>query len=185
MSPPRRPHRWIFWSVEHASGPKPRRQSACVGETANSQFEFYNRILNSKSPSLRSENSKERAHALKTAVSRDSNAFKGKMKNGTHYKGCHCKKSSCQKKYCECFAEGVKCGDLCRCLNCKNMPEGQPPREPERPPAATPAAVNPVRLALEIPVLLPPLPPPSADPRVCARLSRRSSRRCRAARPGR
>ena len=97
---------------------------------------------------FRSENSRERTNALKNAVNRDSNAFKNRVKNGTHYKGCHCKKSFCQKKYCECFAEGVKCGDLCRCLNCRNMPEGQPPREPEKPVAGTPMAVNPVRLAL-------------------------------------
>jgi hypothetical protein len=33
---------------------------------------------------------------------------------------CTCTKSSCQKKYCECFKNGDKCKDTCRCLNCLN-----------------------------------------------------------------
>ena len=35
-------------------------------------------------------------------------------------KGCHCKKSNCVKNYCECFAAGVCCTELCRCVCCQN-----------------------------------------------------------------
>jgi len=40
---------------------------------------------------------------------------------GRHNKGCNCKRSACTKKYCECFQAKVKCTDLCKCENCKNV----------------------------------------------------------------
>lgn len=36
---------------------------------------------------------------------------------------CTCKKSHCQKKYCQCFDKGIKCGDMCICIECKNIDE--------------------------------------------------------------
>lgn len=33
---------------------------------------------------------------------------------------CTCTKSGCKKNYCDCFKAGIKCGELCRCLDCKN-----------------------------------------------------------------
>ena len=33
---------------------------------------------------------------------------------------CNCTKSKCLKKYCECFKNGLGCGNLCRCVGCAN-----------------------------------------------------------------
>ena len=38
-----------------------------------------------------------------------------------HTKGCNCKKQNCTKKYCECYQMKVKCTDLCKCEDCKNI----------------------------------------------------------------
>ncbi|RAL38057.1 hypothetical protein DM860_000751 [Cuscuta australis] len=38
-------------------------------------------------------------------------------------KRCNCKKSKCLKLYCDCFAAGIYCADLCACQGCFNKPE--------------------------------------------------------------
>lgn len=34
--------------------------------------------------------------------------------------GCRCRQSQCSKMYCECFAAGRYCTELCECVGCEN-----------------------------------------------------------------
>ena len=45
------------------------------------------------------------------------------FKNHQSIVQCKCSKSMCIKHYCDCFAKGVKCGELCSCTECKNRDE--------------------------------------------------------------
>ncbi|WOK97050.1 hypothetical protein Cni_G05758 [Canna indica] len=40
-------------------------------------------------------------------------------------KRCSCKRSKCLKLYCDCFAAGTFCSELCGCLQCVNKPENE------------------------------------------------------------
>jgi hypothetical protein len=42
---------------------------------------------------------------------------------------CNCKKSKCLKLYCECFANGEHCDDLCNCVGCCNTPAHEDVRQ--------------------------------------------------------
>lgn len=37
---------------------------------------------------------------------------------------CNCRKSNCMKKYCYCYQSGLKCTELCKCTECKNIDYG-------------------------------------------------------------
>jgi len=34
--------------------------------------------------------------------------------------GCNCKKSECRRNYCYCYKNNKKCGEYCKCVDCKN-----------------------------------------------------------------
>ena len=58
-----------------------------------------------------------RNKAVAHIVHRNAEAF---LKDKETLSGCVCKKSNCLKKYCKCHLRGMKCGDSCKCVTCKN-----------------------------------------------------------------
>lgn len=58
-------------------------------------------------------------------MKRNPEAFKRKIENKQHAKGCNCKKTGCLKKYCECYQAGLECGEHCKCEECKNGMQGK------------------------------------------------------------
>ena len=69
--------------------------------------------------------SDRRRKAVEYALSRNKHAF---APSSVKQKRCHCARSRCVKKYCECFQQGVRCAEDCRCSSCENY-EGSPTLE--------------------------------------------------------
>ena len=69
----------------------------------------------------------------------------------SHARGCTCRKSFCSKKYCVCWANGARCGAMCRCLNCLNTdsPVASPAPSTLEMAAAAAAAAGPLSSQLE------------------------------------
>jgi len=80
------------------------------------------------------EHREERDRACEETVRKNARAFEPKIAKDqaqaddpSHRRGCRCKKSNCLKRYCECFNGKVKCTTVCRCVNCLNMYDSEPP----------------------------------------------------------
>lgn len=97
---------------------------------------------------------------------KSNNAPTSDEKNMRHFKGCNCRRSGCLKKYCECFQNGVKCTDLCKCEGCKNCVEK--PQNTSHNKITIPIDLNKMCAEVTINKLLEPLSPeaiqiPTAD----------------------
>lgn len=71
------------------------------------------------------EGSKLREEKINKIKKKNPNAFqplfeKTLNNEKMHSKGCNCKRSNCLKNYCECHQNGIVCGKLCNCYECKN-----------------------------------------------------------------
>ena len=65
------------------------------------------------------QHEQERSTAIRNYIIKSPISFKKiniDLKNIT----CNCKKSNCLKNYCECYQLGLKCGNNCKCSECKN-----------------------------------------------------------------
>ena len=79
------------------------------------KFNFCNKFCNCVNCLNKEKNLKERNEAIIKLN------FKNLKKEKFLF--CLCKKNKCLKKYCECFNNGNKCNENCKCFDCKNKNE--------------------------------------------------------------
>ena len=65
------------------------------------------------------QHEQERNTAIRNYIIKSPISFK-KINIDLKNINCNCKKSNCLKNYCECYQLGVKCGNNCKCSDCKN-----------------------------------------------------------------
>jgi hypothetical protein len=90
----------------------------------------------------RPEHEATRKEAVNQTLERNPNAFSSKIMatpdSVQHATGCKCKRSGCLKKYCECFANGVRCAEHCKCSGCENYAGSPLLEQKEGSPATAP-----------------------------------------------
>lgn len=65
---------------------------------------------------------KEKEIAIARVSTKNPLGFARRLPGNSHKPlvGCNCNKSGCQRNYCSCYKRGIKCTDVCKCLQCKN-----------------------------------------------------------------
>lgn len=84
-------------------------------------------VLEEQKPNSYSQKKKHQEQKYETPeVSKQKVAWKETEQNASEsdppatWIRCNCKKSKCLKLYCDCFAAGLACDELCNCCGCDN-----------------------------------------------------------------
>lgn len=65
-------------------------------------------------------NQEEIEVALSQITAKSDCSYYKRQANSKGIVSCNCDKTGCQKKYCFCYRDGVACGSLCKCKDCRN-----------------------------------------------------------------
>eukprot|EP00250_Pteridium_aquilinum_P010049 c19114_g1_i1 orf=434-3724(+) len=108
-----------------ALGIDPMKENNYASELENGSASLVDKsvILQETSHQSESDHQEDSTHSPRSPKKKRKLSTQTGDNTGEGCKNCKCKKSKCLKLYCECFAAGVYCIDVCNCNDCYNKPE--------------------------------------------------------------
>ncbi|CAI2361132.1 unnamed protein product [Moneuplotes crassus] len=94
-------------------------------EKKEKEKDFYSTDIESKINKKRTAKEMHKSSHKKAKMRRSLRSNRKKIDYMCERGGCDCQRNRCIQRYCDCFAAGKVCDELCTCKECRNLAENE------------------------------------------------------------